>query len=142
MLQSERKDGRRLVRDEGNALAFVPVCARYPYETWVAPNRPVGTLAELDAAERKGLARALKGALLQLDGLWERPMPYLLVLYQAPSDGNEYPGSHLHFEIYPPYRTKDKLKYLAGTELGAGVFINDSLPEEKAAELRAVKVEL
>jgi UDPglucose--hexose-1-phosphate uridylyltransferase len=142
MVLEERQDGRRIVRDEGAAVAFVPVCARYPYETWVAPERPVGLLSELSAAERTSLARALKGALLQLDGLWQRPMPYLLLLYQAPTDGHQHPGAHLHFQIYPPYRTKDKLKYLAGTELGGGVFINDSLPEEKAAELRAVEVKL
>ena len=142
MVLEERQDGRRIVRDEGNAVAFVPACARYPYETWVAPERPVAFLSDLDSKERAGLARALKGALLQLDGLWGRVMPYLLVLYQAPTDGLNHPGSALHFEIYPPYRTRDKLKYLAGTELGGGVFVNDSLPEEKAAELRAVEVKL
>jgi UDPglucose--hexose-1-phosphate uridylyltransferase len=35
-----------------------------------------------------------------------------------------------------------RLKYLAGTELGAGVFTADTLPEDKAAELRAVEVDL
>jgi UDPglucose--hexose-1-phosphate uridylyltransferase len=33
-----------------------------------------------------------------------------------------------------------RLKYLAGSELGAGLFTADTLPEEKAAELRAVDV--
>ena len=39
-------------------------------------------------------------------------------------------------EFLPPHRTREKLKYLAGCEQGAGTFINDTLPEEKAAELR------
>jgi UDPglucose--hexose-1-phosphate uridylyltransferase len=30
------------------------------------------------------------------------------------------------------------LKYLAGPEIGGGNFLNDTAPEEKAAELRAV----
>jgi UDPglucose--hexose-1-phosphate uridylyltransferase len=47
----------------------------------------------------------------------------------------------LHLEFYPPYRTEDKLKYLAGTELGAGLVAMDTLPEAKAAELRAVEVQ-
>jgi UDPglucose--hexose-1-phosphate uridylyltransferase len=38
----------------------------------------------------------------------------------------------------PPYRTKDKPKYLAGVETGAGTFINDTSPEVCAGELRAV----
>ena len=43
---------------------------------------------------------------------------------------------HLHVEFYPPLRTADKLKYLAGSEQGAGTFISDTLPEESAAALR------
>ena len=35
-----------------------------------------------------------------------------------------------------------RLKYLAGTEIAAGMFTNDTLPEDKAAELRAVHVSL
>jgi UDPglucose--hexose-1-phosphate uridylyltransferase len=34
------------------------------------------------------------------------------------------------------------LKYLAGTELGAGIFVNDSLPEDKAQELKNISVEV
>ncbi len=59
-------------------------------------------------------------------------------MHQAPTDGQEHPYSHLHIELYPPHRTATKLKYLAGSETGTGSFINDSLPEEKAAELRGV----
>jgi UDPglucose--hexose-1-phosphate uridylyltransferase len=46
----------------------------------------------------------------------------------------------LHAEICPPYRTRDRLKYLAGTELGAGMFAMDVLPEEKAKELQQVEI--
>ena len=35
-----------------------------------------------------------------------------------------------------------RLKYLAGSEIGAGVFTADTLPEQKAAELRAVVVNI
>jgi UDPglucose--hexose-1-phosphate uridylyltransferase len=62
--------------------------------------------------------------------------------YQAPTDGSEHPEAHVHAEFYPPYRTPDKLKYLAGTELAAGFFAMDALPEHKAAELQAVAVQL
>jgi UDPglucose--hexose-1-phosphate uridylyltransferase len=43
---------------------------------------------------------------------------------------------HLHVEFYPPLRTAEKLKYLAGSEQGAGTFISDTLPEESAIALR------
>jgi UDPglucose--hexose-1-phosphate uridylyltransferase len=65
----------------------------------------------------------------------------MMVMHQKPTDGADYPGNHFHVEFYPPYRTAQKLKYLAGCESGAGTFVNDTLPEEKAAELRACKSE-
>ena len=34
----------------------------------------------------------------------------------------------------------DRLKYLAGSEIGAGVFTADTVPEQKAQELRRVDV--
>ena len=48
-----------------------------------------------------------------------------------------HPEAHLHVEFYPAYRMRGRLKYLAGSELGAGVFTADTDPDEKAAELRA-----
>jgi len=63
-----------------------------------------------------------------------------MVFHQAPTDGVEHPEAHFHIELYPPYRMPGRLKYLAGSELGAGFFTADSLPELKAAELQAVEV--
>jgi UDPglucose--hexose-1-phosphate uridylyltransferase len=48
----------------------------------------------------------------------------------------------VHIEIYPYLRMPSRLKYLAGSETGAGAFTADTLPEEKAAELRAIEVDL
>jgi UDPglucose--hexose-1-phosphate uridylyltransferase len=142
LLEAELAAGERLLYRGEHALAFVPAWARYPYETWVAPRRAVATLADLQPAERTDLARALKTVLLKFDALWARPFPYLMAWYQAPVDGRPHPEGHLHAEFYPPYRSRDRLKYLAGTELAAGLFANDTLPEERARELQAVEVSL
>lgn len=140
LIAAERQSGERLLYEGPHAVAFVPVCARYPYEVWVAPIRPVDGFADLQPAERDDLARALKTVLLKYDGLWQRPLPYLQAWYQAPTDGRPHPGMHLHAQLYPPYRTRDRLKYLAGTEIAAGLFAMDALPEEKARELQQVEV--
>jgi UDPglucose--hexose-1-phosphate uridylyltransferase len=65
-------------------------------------------------------------------------MPYVLVVHQAPTDGEPHPEAHVHAEIYPALRMPGRLKYLAGSEIGAGAFTADTLPEDKADELRAV----
>jgi len=138
----ELRDRIRLLYDGPHAVAFVPVCARYPYEVWVAPKRAVPTMDRLEDHERVDLARALKTVLLKFDALWSRPFPYLMTMHQAPTDGHEHPEAHFYLEFNPPYRSSDRLKYLAGTELGAGVFASDSLPEDKARELQGVEVTL
>lgn len=142
LIQDELREARRVIYAGEGAVAFVPAWARYPYETWIAPRRPAAYLGDLDAAERRDLARALKTVLLKFDALWGRPFPYLMCWYQAPLDGLPHPEAHLHCELLPPYRNRDRLKFLAGTELGAGVFAMDALPEDKAAELQAVDVQL
>lgn len=142
MIDDEIADGCRIVYRGEHALAFVPACARYPYEVWVAPIAPVATFADLDDAQRADLARALKTVLMKFDALWSRSFPYLMAWYQAPTDGAPHPESHLHAEFYPPYRTAEKLKYLAGTEIAAGFFAMDALPEDKARELQNVVVDI
>jgi UDPglucose--hexose-1-phosphate uridylyltransferase len=140
LIGMELQERQRLLYEGPHAVAFVPAWARYPYEVWVAPRAARTSFTELDPHERADLARALKTVLLKFDGLWQRPFPYIMAWYQAPTDGRAHPEAHLHAEFYPPCRTREKLKYLAGTEIAAGMFANDALPEDKARELQAVAV--
>jgi len=142
IVENELAERARLVHSEPLAVAFVPAFARYAYEVWVAPRRPAATLIDLDDAEITDFARTLKAVLMKLDGLWKKPMPYVMAVHQAPVDGSPHPEAHLHVEIYPALRMPTRLKYLAGSEIGAGAFTADTLPEEKAAELAAVEVTL
>ena len=140
LMAREAADEVRMLYSGPQVAAFMPVCARYSYEVWVAPMRSAPSFAALTHDERRDFARALKTVLLKFDGLWNRPFPYILAVHQAPTDGIDHPEAHLHVELYPALRMPDRLKYLAGSEIGAGVFTADTLPEERAAELRAVTV--
>jgi UDPglucose--hexose-1-phosphate uridylyltransferase len=142
IIEDERSAGRRIVYSGAQAAAFVPVFARYPYEVWIAPIAAIPSVAALDPASRCDMARALKTVLLKFDRLWNRPFPYVMAFHQAPTDGAAHPEAHLHIECYPAYRMRDRLKFLAGSEIGAGVFTADTDPDDKAAELRAVEVTL
>jgi UDPglucose--hexose-1-phosphate uridylyltransferase len=141
-LTAELADGRRMLYASDAMAAFVPACARYAYEVWIVPRRAAPSLPDLTRHEREELARALKTVLLKFDGLWSRPFPYVMAFHQAPSDGRPHPEAHVHLELYPAYRMPGRLKYLAGSELAAGVFTADTAPEDKAAELRQVAVTL
>jgi UDPglucose--hexose-1-phosphate uridylyltransferase len=140
LVKEEVSEGARMLYHGSLVGAFMPVCARYSYEVWIAPFRPAASLMELTQAERADFAAALKTVLLKFDGLWNAPFPYILVIHQSPTDGAPHPEAHVHAELYPAYRMRDRLKYLAGSELGAGVFTADTIPEETVKDLQRVEV--
>lgn len=129
--------GPRVIAENEAFVACVPWFARYAYEVFVLPRRQVASLADLDQAERAGLAAMLREVAIRYDNLWRMPMPYVMALHQAPTDGGDYAAFPFHVEFHPPLRTPDTLKYLAGPEVGGGSMTNESNPDDKAAELRA-----
>ncbi len=137
ILKKERRDGRRIVAENAAFTAFVPFYARWPYEVHIFSRRHLGTLEDFRPSEEKALAEILKWVTLKYDNLYQFSFPYMMLLHQAPTKG-PFSYFHFHIEFYPPHRSKEKLKYLAGVESGAGTFLNDSLAEEKAGELRGV----
>jgi UDPglucose--hexose-1-phosphate uridylyltransferase len=138
VIAAEEQDGRRILARGGRALSFVPYFARYPYETFVAPRATHPSIAALESAELSELATVLQETLIRLENLWRMPLPYVMVLHQAPTKAAGDEQFHFHIQIHPPLRKPGLLKYLAGPEIGGGNFLNDTSPEEKAAELQAV----
>jgi UDPglucose--hexose-1-phosphate uridylyltransferase len=136
ILAAEREDGRRIIYENSSAIAFVPYFARYAYECYVAPKETHPGLSGFSRMEMSDFAEALKIMLVRYDNLWRIPFPYVMVLHQAPTDGLDNSGFHFHIEFHPPLRKPNLLKYLAGPEIGGGNFLSDTLPEEKAQELR------
>jgi UDPglucose--hexose-1-phosphate uridylyltransferase len=162
LLRGELDDGRRIVYENEAVVAYVPYAARWPYEAHVVLREHRPSLLDCDARELRLLADGLQVLARGYDALFDRPFPYVMVVHQAPTGtpsparaaavaaGAEHSadlairgidpaeaagGGHLHVEFYPPLRTAEKLKYLAGSEQGAGTFISDVLPEESAALL-------
>ncbi len=134
---SERADGRRIVAANNSFVAYVPFFAGYPYEVHIASLRHLQALTDLRDTEERDLAEILKMVLTAYDKLFNLSFPYIMAIHQRPTDTDAYDYYHFHIEFYTPLRTATKLKYLAGSETGAGMFINDTLAEEKAAELRS-----
>jgi UDPglucose--hexose-1-phosphate uridylyltransferase len=134
-LERELAGQERLLFHTDAVAAYVPHAARWPYEAHLAMRSHRPSLLDCDAVELRGLAEGLRALVRGYDRLFERPMPYVMAVHQAPTTGRPGRG-HLHLEIYPPLRTADKLKYPAGSEQGAGTFISDVLPEDAADALR------
>lgn len=127
------------VHENDRFVAFVPFFARYPYEVYVTTRDHLPSLGEMDAAHLDDLAEALLAVTRKFDRLFGFSLPYIMLMHQAPAIPG-YDFNWFHVEFYPPYRTANKLKYLAGSEAGAGAFINDTLPEVTSATLRGIDV--
>ncbi|MDQ1357917.1 MAG: UDPglucose--hexose-phosphate uridylyltransferase [Acidimicrobiaceae bacterium] len=135
---AERFAEVRLVAQNDAFLAFVPFAARFPYEVHVVAKRHASSLLDLSDIERRALAAMLHEVVAGYDQLFEFRLPYVMSMHQAPTcDGDWQVISHFHIEFTPVHRSYDRLKYLAGSELGAGAFLNDVMPEQAAADLRA-----
>jgi UDPglucose--hexose-1-phosphate uridylyltransferase len=135
LLRRELRDGRRVVYENAEVVVHVPYAARWPYEAHAVLREHRPSLTSCTPAELDALAGALQALTRGYDALFERPFPYVMVMHQAPTGGEGRGEGHLHVEFYPPLRTAEKLKYLAGSEQGAGTFIVDVLPEDSAQAL-------
>jgi UDPglucose--hexose-1-phosphate uridylyltransferase len=138
ILTAEQQHGQRIICENETALAFIPYFGRYAYEVFVAPKATHSSIATLSDQEVTDFADVLRRLLIRFDNLWQMPFPYVMPLHQAPTDGGDYRHFHFHLEFHPPLRKPNLLKYLAGPEIGGGNFLSDTMPEEKAAELRGV----
>jgi UDPglucose--hexose-1-phosphate uridylyltransferase len=127
----------RVVLSGARWLAFTPPYARYPYQVHLLPRDHVASVAGLEkGAQTEELARMLQRIIRAYNRLFEAPMPYMLALHQLAD-----PRYHFHIELLPVGRAPGKLKLAASSEAAWGFWLNDSLPEVKAAELRAAIAE-
>ncbi|MEU0057759.1 galactose-1-phosphate uridylyltransferase [Streptomyces sp. NPDC006334] len=146
VLERELAEERVVLATE-HWVAFVPYAAHWPYEVHLYPRRRVPDLLGLDEAARTEFPEVYLELLRRFDrifGQGEPPTPYIAAWHQAPFgqleefDGVSRDDFALHLELFTIRRTSGKLKFLAGSESGMGVFINDVPPERAAERLREV----
>ncbi|WP_329051053.1 galactose-1-phosphate uridylyltransferase [Streptomyces violaceus] len=146
VLERELADERVILEGE-HWVAFVPYAAHWPYEVHLYPKRRVPDLLGLDEAARTEFPKIYLELLRRFDRIFgegEPPTPYIAAWHQAPFgaleefDGVVREDFALHLELFTIRRTSGKLKFLAGSESGMNVFINDVPPERAAERLREV----
>ncbi|MFD9001954.1 galactose-1-phosphate uridylyltransferase [Streptomyces sp. NPDC059582] len=147
VLERELAD-ERVVLESEHWAAFVPYAAHWPYEVHLYPKRRVPDLLALDEGARTEFPQVYLEVLRRFDRIFgevgEPPTPYIAAWHQAPFgaleefDGVGRDDFALHLELFTIRRTSGKLKFLAGSESGMNVFINDVPPERAAERLREV----
>lgn len=146
VLERELADERIVLQTE-HWVAFVPYAAHWPYEVHLYPRRRVPDLLGLDEDARSEFPKVYLELLRRFDRIFgegEPPTPYIAAWHQAPFgtleefEGVQREDFALHLELFTIRRTTGKLKFLAGSESGMNVFINDVPPERAAERLREV----
>jgi UDPglucose--hexose-1-phosphate uridylyltransferase len=135
VIEAERAAGVRVVGETPHWVAYVPHAARWPFEVHLSPRRHVPDLPALDDVECGELATLYLDVLRRFDGVFGTKMPYIAAWNQAPVRVDR-DLAHLYLQLFSIRRSPGKLKYLAGSESGAGVWINDIAPERAADLLR------
>lgn len=128
-----------MVAETGSFVAFIPEYARYPYEVHIYARNHHCDMIELDKDGSQWLnelASLLQGVIRAYHRLWDSPMPYMLALHQLNDQ-----KFHFHIELLPTKRSANKLKFPASSEAAWGLWINDSKPSEKWAELQPLVIE-
>ncbi|MBE9039813.1 galactose-1-phosphate uridylyltransferase [Oscillatoriales cyanobacterium LEGE 11467] len=130
-LADELAAGDRVVIESDRFVAFVPRAALFPFQVWIFPRRHTSSFDEITEDEAIDLAATLKTVLAKLDNGLQNPA-YNYVIRSIPTGDRATAYFHWYVDIIP------RLGIAAGFELGSGMFVNSTLPEENAAFLRAV----
>ncbi|MFC1902638.1 galactose-1-phosphate uridylyltransferase [Chloroflexota bacterium] len=131
----EREIGSRMVMETDRFVVFHPFASRQPFETWIVPKISKEACFGNASAEDLGdLAHVLRITLLKLyRGLNNPDFNYVIDSAPVRDDNNDYYLWHLR--IIP------RLTEMAGFEIGSGIHINTTLPEETAQFMRELKSE-
>lgn len=127
ILEQEIREGTRLVNQTERFVVYAPYASRAPYELAIVPTTPTLQLATMDGDALAAFADVLQDALRRLDTALGNP-PYNYMLFAAPIG---YDGTFWEYVRIAP-----RLSIDAGFELGAGVGINITAPEDAARYLR------
>lgn len=125
MIHQEILHKKRIILDNEKFVVFHPFASRAPFETWIVPKKHKACFGNIDQKEVGSMAFVLKEILEKLYLKLEDP-DYNLMIRTAPIKDAQEDYYHWYIQILP------RLSTPAGFELGSGIFINTSLPEETA----------
>jgi UDPglucose--hexose-1-phosphate uridylyltransferase len=135
LIEQEKISGKRIISETEHFVAFAPFFSRSPFETWILPKKHRASFAKISPIERKDLSRVLIDILQRLYHGLDNP-DYNYMIHSAPYQEDPADYCHWHLQILP------KLYKVAGFELGSGIYLNTTSPEENAKYLREIKTDV
>lgn len=132
MREEEARDGQRIIVNSDHFSAFIPYAAYSPFHIWIIPRRHSPSLLDATPEEIRDLSVVLRDVLRRLYYGLNDP-DYNYVIRSAPKQ--EFGSPYIHWYV----SIVTRISRTAGFELGSGMFINTSMPEESARFLREVR---
>ena len=129
MAEYESEEGKRVVFENEEFIAFCPFASRAAFEVHVMPKKHSPYFERITDEQKVKLAEVFGKALGAIYKALNDP-PYNFYIHSAPCDGKDYPHFHWHIEILPHTAT------WAGFELDTGIEISTLQPEVAAEFLR------
>ncbi len=128
-LQIESRHRTRVIEETERFIVLVPFAAEHPYETWIVPLEHHASFIDLEGEELTEFGDLLARCLRRLKHVLNDP-PYNFVVDSAPK--HQFGAAHFHWRL----RLVPDVAVWGGFELGGGLPINPSSPEDDAAALR------
>lgn len=130
MIARELELNERIIFSNDHFVSFLPYAALSSFHTWVFPRRHAAHFGRLKDHEIPALAEILSLVIRAQEKLLNKP-DYNFVIRSAPVNCPDE-LYHWYISIIP------RLSKTAGFEIGSNIYINTSLPEHNALELRNV----
>ncbi|MGH1364423.1 MAG: galactose-1-phosphate uridylyltransferase [Calditrichia bacterium] len=131
IIKQEKSADVRIIYENSMFIAIAPYASRFSHESWILPKHHESHFEKMNRRQQKAAAAALKDVLLRIDYVLQKPdLNY--VLHTAPLQSKKLKHYHWHIEIIP------RVTRIAGFELGSGIHINPTSPEDAAAQLKKI----
>jgi UDPglucose--hexose-1-phosphate uridylyltransferase len=129
MIENELRDGRRLLVEDDDFVAFIPYAALSPFHTWIFPRAHAASFATLSPLGVQRLAGVVSRVMGKVYAGLGNPAFNLVFRSLSPRDTGA-PHLHWYVSLVP------RLSKAAGFELGTGMYVNAASPEHNAEFLR------
>ncbi|NPD88562.1 MAG: galactose-1-phosphate uridylyltransferase [Asgard group archaeon] len=135
-LATEQEGKDRIIYEDENIVVLIPYFAKYSYDLFIYLKRHISFLHQCTRSEMVSMLSFFPIAIKALNKLFEKEVSYSLSLHQGPINSEGSTAFHMYFKLHTPQRNKKSIKLLGAVETSTNTFINGTLPETAAAQLR------
>jgi UDPglucose--hexose-1-phosphate uridylyltransferase len=132
IVKEEKKYKKRVIKENGTAIAFAPYASKRPFEVAVMPKKHESHFGDASPRELADVAELTQFVVRGIKKYAGDP-DLNFFIHDAPYDKGSYGHHHWHVEIMP------SVSRLGGLEFSTGIYVNMVDPDMAAAILRGTK---